>query len=363
MKVLVPKKSLAETLARVERIVPSRSSNPGLSLLRIDVNDSGMELSGSNMDVDIRARFAADAPGQGSYAVVGHVFSQVVRALPAEDVTLEFGEDDLQISSGTYATKLQLMSPASAPVLNFRAEHEGALGGAGFARALTAVKYAAAVADFQAVFRGVKLEMTDERTRAVATDGFRLAYYDLDEASGIAADIIVPARSIDELLRVLGDGEVKLALEPGQLSVEHGNYALNLKLMEAAFPDYERVIPKNFPVSITLDATYLSEAVARVALMADKTANNRVDLFIKDGELQITAEGSFGRSQEAISVMQEGTDSEIGLAYNSKYLVDALTPVGGDMRLSFSGSNSAPSVVTDLGDPSYLAMVVPLRTS
>lgn len=363
MKVLVPKKSLAETLARVERIVPSRSSNPGLSLLAIDVTETGMELSGSNMDVDIRARLAADAPGHGRYAVVGHVFSQVVRALPSDDVTLEFGDDELQIRSGGFATKLQLMAPDSAPLLTFTTDHQGQLDAAGLARALSAVKYASAVADFQAVFRGVKLELSDTRTRAIATDGFRLAYFDLAESSGLHADIIVPARSVEELLRVLGDGEVRLAIEPGQLNVEHGNYALNLKLMDGTFPDYERVIPKNFPVSITLGASRLSEAVARVALMADKTANNRVDLFIKDGELQITAEGSFGRSQEAIAVMQEGTDSEIVLAYNSKYLVEAVAPVAGDVRLSFSGTNSAPSVVTDVADPSYLAMVVPLRTS
>jgi DNA polymerase-3 subunit beta len=115
-------------------------------------------------------------------------------------------------------------------------------------------------------------------------------------------------------------------------------------------------------VSITLDAGRLSEAVARVAVMADKTANNRVDLFIKDGTLQITAEGSYGRSQEALDVSQEGSDPEIVLAYNAKYLVDALGPVNGDVRLSFSGTSSSPSVVADLGDPHYLAMVVPLRT-
>ena len=365
MKVLVPKKSLAETLARVERIVPSRSSNPGLSLLRIDVDEDGMELSGSNMDVDIRARFAVDSPGSASCAVVGHVFSQVVRALPSEDVAIDLGDGEMEISSGTFATRLQLMAPTAAPVLTFPTEHQGALDAGKLERALSAVKYAASVADFQAVFRGVKLELADGRTRSVATDGFRLAYYDLPESSGLAADIIVPARSVEELLRVLGDGEVKLGLEPGQLSVQHGNYALNLKLMDGTFPDYERVIPKRFPVSITLPAADLAEAVTRAALMADKTTNNRVDLFIKDGEVRITAEGSFGRSQETIPVMQEGTDSEIGVAYNSKYLVDALSRASGDVRLSFSfsGTEAAPSVVTDLSDPSYLAMVVPLKTS
>jgi len=61
--------------------------------------------------------------------------------------------------------------------------------------------------------------------------------------------------------------------------------------------------------------------------------------------------------------MQEGQDSEIAVAYNARFLVDALGPVGGDVRLMFSGASSSPSVVRDLADDNYLAMVVPLRTS
>jgi len=364
MKVHVPKKTLAETLAHVERIIPSRSSNPGLSLLRIDTTPEGIELSGSNMDIDIRSRFTADAQGEGSYALPAHVFSQVVRALPGDVVELAFDDKELDISSATFATKLQLMTPSSAPQLSFPEDLAGAVDAAALVKALTSVRYAAAVADYQAVFRGVKLELGPERTRAVATDGFRLAYYDLEQATGLEGEIVVPARSVDELGRILGEGEAQLGLFEGQLSARSGGFSLNLKLMDGTFPDYERIIPKTFPVSVTVDAPKLSEAVSRVALMADKTANNRVDLFVKDGTLQITAEGSYGRSQESMEVLQEGTDPEIALAYNAKYLVDALGPVAGDVRLSFSGGgpSSSPSVMADLGDPSYLAMVVPLRT-
>lgn len=364
MNVHVPKKILADTLAHVERIIPSRSSNPGLSLLRIDTTENGIELSGSNMDIDIRARFPADTQGQGSYALPAHVFSQVVRALPGDMVELAFGEKELDLSSGTFATKLQLMAPTSAPSLTFPDELDGALEAAALAKALGSVRYAAAVADYQAVFRGVKLELGAQTTRAVATDGFRLAYYHLDISSALEGDVVVPARSVDELVKILAEGEARIGLFEGQLSIRAGGFDLNLKLMDGAFPDYERIIPKTFPVSVTIDAPKLSEAVARVALMADKTANNRVDLFVRDGVLQITAEGSYGRSQESLDVLQEGTDPEIALAYNAKYLIDALGPAAGDVRLSFSGggSSSAPSVVADLGDPSYLAMVVPLRT-
>lgn len=362
MKVNVPKKVLADTLAHVERIIPSRSSNPGLSLLRIDVSENGIELSGSNMDIDIRARFPADVQAEGSYALPAHVFSQVVRALPGELVELDFEDTEVELTSATFNTKLQLVTASSAPELSFPTDFEGALEADLFGRALASVRYAAAVADYQAVFRGVKLELEDNKTRAVATDGFRLAYYNVEQSSGLDGDIIVPARSVDELVRMLDEGNARLQLGEGQISVASGVFTLNLKLMDGTFPDYERVIPTSFPVSITLEAGRLSEAVTRVAVMADKTANNRVDLFIKDGTLVITAEGSYGRSQEALDVSQEGSDPEIVLAYNAKYLVDALGPVHGDVRLSFSGTSSSPSVVADLGDPHYLAMVVPLRT-
>ena len=361
MKVQVPKKYLADTLGHVERIIPARSSNPGLSLLRIQLNDNELTFSGSNMDIDIQATLNADVTGSGQFALPAQVFGQIVRSLPGELVELSFNDTELDIASGTYATKLQLASVDAALQLNFPETYSGQLSASKLATALGRVRYAAAVAEYQAIFRGVKLELSDQMTRAVATDGFRLAYYNFDEPSGLDAELVIPARSVDELTKLLSDGDVLLNLSEGQLSLSNGPFKMNVKLMEGAFPDYERVIPAAFPVSITVDSTQLAESVSRVAVMADKTANNRVDLFIRDGTVQITAEGSYGRSQEALEVSQEGEESEIALAYNAKYLVDALGPLDGDLRFSFS-STTGSSVLVGLNDPNYLAVVVPLRT-
>lgn len=362
MNVQVPKKQLADSLGHVERIIPHRSSNPGLSLIKIELKEGNIVFSGSNIDIDIQASIRADVQGQGRFALPAQVFSQVVRALPGELVELAFHNEELEISSGSYATKLQLVDASAAPTVNFPQDYRGQFEAGQLAKALSHVRYAAAVAEYQAIFRGVKLELNDRRTRAVATDGFRLAYYHLNDPSGLDGDIVIPARSVEELTKLLHDGEVALELSEGLLSVSSGPYKLNVKLMEGNFPDYERVIPSQFPVSISVDTKILSEAVSRVAVMADKTANNRVDMFIKDGTLQITAEGSYGRSQEMLEVSQQGSESQIALAYNAKYLVDALHPLQGDLRFSFSGSTT-PSVLASLNDPSYLAMVVPLRTS
>ena len=360
MKVHVPKKQLADSLGHVERVIPGRSSNPGLSLMRIALSEKAMTLSGSNMDIDMEAKVAADVEGEGEFALPAQVFAQVVRALPGELVELTFKESELDISSGSYATKLQLTDASSAVILEFPESYEGSLQASELAAALSHVRYAAAVAEYQAIFRGVKLELNDKKTRTVATDGFRLAYYNFETPSGLEADIVLPARSVDELARLLGGGEAHLTIGEGQLSISNDDVRVNVKLMEGSFPDYERIIPSDFPVSVSLGAQQFADTVSRVAVMADKTANNRVDLFVKGGTLQITAEGSYGRSQEAIEVSQEGSDPEIVLAYNAKYLLDALAPVSGDLRLSFSGTTT-PSVMLSLKDPNYLAMIVPLR--
>jgi DNA polymerase III subunit beta len=360
MKVHVPRKYLADSLGHVERIIPSRSSNPNLSLLQLDLHEDSITLSGSNMDMDIEAKLAADGEGSGRYALPAHVFSQVIRALPGELVELTFSDTELAIESGSYGTKLQLAA-ASGSSLAFPREYPGSFEAAKLSRALAYVRYAAAVAEYQAIFRGVKLELNDKRSRAVATDGFRLAYYDLSIDSGLQADVVIPARSVDEMTKLLSDGEVKLAIGEGQMSFVNGPFKVNVKLMEGNFPDYSRVIPAKFPVSLMVDCKVLSEAVSRVAVMADKTANNRIDFFVKDGGMQITAEGSYGRAQEALEVAQEGSDPEIALAYNAKYLTDALMPIEGELKLSFSGTTS-PSLLTSQKDSNYLAMVVPLRT-
>jgi DNA polymerase III subunit beta len=362
MRTTVPRKQLADALGHVERIIPSRSSNPSLSLLQLDLGERSMTLSGSNLDIDIEAKIPADVESEGQYALPAHVFGQVVRALPGELVELTFNDTELEIVSGTYGTKLQLASTSSTTPLEFPLSYPGALEAGKLALALSNVRYAAAVAEYQAIFRGVKLELDDKKTRAVATDGFRLAYYNLPEASGLEGNVVIPSRSVEEIIKLLADGDVKLSLENGQLSLANGPFRANVKLMEGTFPDYNRVIPANFPISISVNAKQLAEAVSRVALMADKSANNRIDMFIKDGSLQITAEGSYGRSQEGLEVQQEGKESEMALAYNAKYLTDALTPAEGDVQLRFSGTTS-PSVFSSLKDPNYLAMVVPLRTS
>lgn len=362
VKLTLATKAFVEALARVERIVPSRSNHAGATLVAIDLTPGRVALSGTNLDLDVRAELDADVDGSGRYALPALVLAQVARALPDEHVTFEFGNEEVAIRSGTFDTKLRLVNADDAPRIAFPTRWDGELDGAALKRTLEHARYAAAVADYQAVFRAVRLELHPNHTRAIATDGFRLASHQSDAHSGLDTDLLVPARSVDELLKLLSDGPAKIALEGAQLTVASGPYTLNLKLMEGAFPDYQRVIPSTFALEIAVDALALAHAVARVAVMTDKAGNHRVDLTVAHGTLTITSEGAFGRAQEELAVQQQqGAQDSIGIAYNASFLSDAVAPIDGLVRLRFSGTTS-PTVIDAPNHPAYLAMVVPLRT-
>lgn len=374
MNVILPKNLLAEQIALLERVIPSRSSNPLLTYLGLAAAGEDLILFGSNGEVDLEVRLPAQVMGEGRYLVPSQPFFQLVRSLPGEVVELSL-ESELLLSSGRFRTRLSLAPMEGYPELLFPSPEEvsgdeafperTALSVEDLQKALSQVRYAASNEEYRAIFRGVQLEFSGKGLRAVASDGYRLALFDLPKPQPFARKAVVPARSVDEVVRVLkavGTGEVVLALGQGTLGLAVGQEGvrvrLAVRLMEGEFPDYERVIPKDFPLKVALEAEPFREALRRVSVLADKQ-NHRIDLLFQEGRALLSAEGDYGKGQEELAVSLSGTP--MGLAYNARYLLEALAPISGEAELLFSGPQS-PSLVRPLADAEgYQAVVVPLR--
>lgn len=378
MEVRIPKRTLAEGLSILERIIPSRSSNPILTYLPIELSDTGLTLRGTNGEVDIEVQLPAEIQGSGQVLVPAQTFSQIVRSAPGELVELIFGQgsegaksagasatgasatgERLELHSEAFNTQLSTTSPDGYPELSFGNPGTEKIAASRLAQAITRVRYAASTEEYRAIFRGVQLEMSPNGLRSVASDGFRLARYDLPLQLQ-TRKLVIPARSADEIVRVFKDarGEVAFAVGEGTLTLVGEAVRMAVKLMEGEFPDYARVIPQSFVLEATLTAEALRESLKRVAVLSDRN-NHRVNLLFNDGKLDIDAEGDYGRGREELSIDSSG-ESQLMVAYNAQYLIDALAPIEGAVRIKLSGPTS-PSVVQAVEDTGYLAVVVPLR--
>lgn len=360
MKITVTKKALTDALSLLERIIPTRS--PTLSALHVAATETALTLSGTSLEIDAQATVPAEVQNPQPFTVPAHLFAQIVRNLGGELATLTLEGGTLTIQAGGSTASLQTGEQDAYPPLTFPDGDSMIFNGPHLHAALDSVRYAASKETFQAVFRGVKLELRGDTARAVASDGYRIALCDFP-TGGQKPDtaLIIPFRSVDELTRAIANAEtVRLQHGDGQLTVQTDRVKMNIKLLDGEFPDYQRVIPKGFQLTATLPALALKEAVNRVAVLADKNANNRIEFLVEDGKLTLTAEGDYGRAQETLEVQQAGTEPAMSLAINARHVLDALTPIEGDVRLSFSGSTT-PAIFEPVSATGYRAVMVALR--
>lgn len=351
-----------DALGRVARIIPNRSANPGLTLVQIAFTPGAITLTGSSNDSSMQVRIPSDTQTEGSFAVPSAPLTQIINSIASDTIELASDGTTLHITGGSFKTRLQLYPRDQVMRITFPESLPGSMQAEDLTRLLENTRYAAAAADFQATFRGVNLEFKTHRTRAVATDGFRLAYYDAPPTHGLETTILVNAKNTIEITRAFNQGPVRIGVENNKLALENDTTKLTVNLMDGQFPDYERVIPAMFHATINLQANELIDSLARVALLAEGGANHRVDAHLRGGLLTLTGEGQYGSAKEELSVRQSGHAEELLLAVNAKYLTEALKPVDGPVTLNLN-PGSAPMTVKNDGDDKYLAMVVPLRTS
>ncbi len=360
MRAGVAKRALAEAAGVLERIAPSKPSQPVLAQLYLEALETGLRLRATNGEVDLELLVPAEVEGGGATLVPAALFGQLVRSLPAEYAELRLTPEGLELEGGSFATRIAVADPEAFPPFPEVPGPEGEVPSGALAKALARVRYAAAQEEYRAIFRGIQLELDDARLRAVATDGFRLALYDAEGGGALTAKFVLPARSADELVRLIKDAQVplKLAVGEGRLRVEGERFRTAIALMEGSFPDYQRVIPGQFVLEATLDAEALRQAIERLRVLADRQSQ-RVDLAFSEGALELAAEGEYGRGREALPAEVQG-EVPLVAAFNAHYLGDALKGLKGPVRFKLSGAQT-PSVLTSEEEPGYLAVVVPLR--
>lgn len=362
MNVVVTKKALDGALTSLTSVVPSRSSNPLLTAAHVTVTASGLTLRGTNLEIDLELHVPAETRGSGAFAVSAALFGQLVKNCPGSTVELSVQGNEVRIVSGGFDTRIQLADTDAYPPLVFPERVDATVQAEEWVRAQTHVRYAAATDAFQAVFRGLRVALGSGKLHMVGSDGYRLSTYGTPVAyDGPERVRIVPGRSADEIVRLFrAGGDLNVTFGEGVITLAGASGRMNVKLLDGEFPDYERVMPKAVIMSFTLAASTLKEAINRVAVLADKSANNRVEMLVSEGKLRLAAEGDYGRAQDVMDVTQAGDEERVSLAFNARHLLDALSPVVGDVTFEPSGLLT-PVRLTAQGDAGYVAVLLPLR--
>jgi DNA polymerase-3 subunit beta len=372
MKLSIPKPDLQRALGRIQAIVERRNSMPILANVLLDaVNDGGGTLivAATDLEVGIRSTQPAKVAKPGALTVSARKLFDVVRELPDEPVTLSATANSyLEILCGRARFSLAGASAEEYPSLpEFPSDRLVKIPAPVLSVMIERTIYAASVDETRYNLNGAYVEVDPAvgRLRLVATDGHRLAQADRavgPDVEGLTSGVIVPRKGLTEVKRLVDEDEadeVEIGFAANSGLVRRGGVTLVMRLIEGEFPDYRKVIPTGFTVTLTVATEILVHALRRVAVLSSERSR-AVKLELGDRKLTVSSNNpDLGEASEEIDVDYEGAPLTIG--FNVRYLLDAVSSLGAkEVRFGLRDGNS-PAQLQPTDDPDALAVVMPMR--
>ncbi|HWD28836.1 MAG TPA: DNA polymerase III subunit beta [Rhizomicrobium sp.] len=371
MKINVERGAFLKALSHVQSVVERRNTIPILSNVLIEAGKGQLKLTATDLDIEIVESIPADVLRNGSATAPAHMLYDIVRKLPdgsqvqAELLTSEGGR--LAVSAGTVRFELACLPKEDFPQMAAGAlPHRFRLAADDLKRLVDKTRFAMATDETRFYLMGIHLHATkdkDKVLRAVATDGHRLARFELDlpDGAGEMPGIIIPRKTVTELRRLLDDAEgaIEVSLSDTKIQFTFGGVELTSKLIDGTFPDYQRVIPSGNDKSLALESKEFSHSVDRVStISADK--GRAVKLAVSKDKVTLSVVNpESGTATEELGATYSAAALEIG--FNAKYLLDITGQIEGkEIRFLLSDAGS-PTIIEDADDKRSLYVLMPMR--
>ncbi len=373
MKFKINKDHFTNGLQQVLNVVATRSTMPILSNVLIEAADGHISLTTTNLDLGIRCRIKADVETPGGLTLPVRKLATIVRELPQADVFVEAGDNNqAKITSGGSLFKIMGISTEEFPPLpTFENRHVFELTQDEIVNMLKSVSYGQSTDENRYILNGVYFNFADDKLTLVATDGRRLALTALetDITEDNAGSLILPAKTVAELERLLGKGEkVKIAFNDRQVAFEiaigeEGDTGLVdqlylvSKIVEGNYPNYRQVIPKETEHRVKIERELMLECVHRAALVTSDKSNS-VKLKVSKNLLEISGSSSeYGESHESMAIAYDGP--EVQVAFNPQFLMEPLKALTKDEVFFEFKDELSPGLFKTLDN--FICVIMPLR--
>lgn len=363
MNLTITRSNLQRAVSAVTACIPAKSSLPVLSNVLVECVGDGVRVSGTDLDLWLRATVPAEVKTPGSITVPGKMLEQLARELRDAPVGLQVQGEQLDVSCGRSQFKLHGLAAEEFPSLPDVDFSEGWTVAAEKLRELIdRTVFAASTEESRPVLNGVLWELRDQEMRMVATDARRLARMAVPAESGAAEakDFIVPPPALTHVNRLGAEDDVQVAASGNHLGFRLGPNEVYTRLIEGTYPNYDQVIPKDNERVARVARADMERAVRRMAVMTSDRGGT-VKLSFAPERMHINvATSDLGEARDELDMEYTGEPLEIG--FRASFLQDALKAMPSDeVKMAFKTSEHAATIEPADGDPDYISLVMPVR--
>jgi len=353
---------LVEMLAGVVNALPNKTTYAILANLKLEVNAGKLALTGTDLDTHVRKTFKLEGESEDGLTVLpGKKLADIVREISAPKVDIFTKELTVHVHGGGAKASFSGLDPAEfpeAPALPEGVVLEFPL--ATLLEHFDTVSYAVSKDDSRPAMTGVNWEVSKTETRMVGTDGHRLGFISQKGKYPGKIKVIIDPKVVGLFPR--GEEKVTVHMDPTRVGFVFENTTIITRVVEGPYPDYERVIPKDYPARAILDMDLFSAILRRALVFAHPLGRLVAFQFGKD-RLKVEAETpDVGRFEEEVECKYQGEGVRIG--FNGSYVLEILRHMTGDavlVELSNPLSAGLFKPVTPRPDTEEMFLVMPIR--
>ena len=383
MKLSCLQENLNRGLNVVGRAVAARTTLPITNNILLATDQSRLKLAATNLEMAITCWIGAKIEEEGAITVPARLLSEFISALPSEkyergekgpetvNINLSPRTKTLELKCARFEARISGVDAKDFPPIpkveegiSTKAEVDT------FQQGINQVAFAAAAEESRPVLTGVDAQFKDDVLTLAAADGFRLAVFRLSLATPVEkpTEVIIPARSLAELNRLMADQEeaVEMTVNPNksQALFRLKDIELVSQLVQGTFPNYTQLIPQNYNTRMIVSVDEFLRATKTASIFA-RDGSGIVRLVVTPGaakapgKLTVSARSEeIGDDVGEIDATVEGEESKI--AFNGKYLTEVLSVLH-ETQVALETTNpSSPGVIRPVGSDNYLHVVMPM---
>jgi DNA polymerase-3 subunit beta len=372
MKVTVLRATLIKPLQMISGVVEKRQTLPILSNILLMVKDQHLSLTATDLDIELIGSIVLEeACEPGSTTVSARKLLDICRALPDDallDISLE--GDQLILRSGASRFALTTLPAQEFPNIESDLPFPARLtiSQARLRKLIGKMYFAMGQQDVRHYLNGALFDINQGVMKCVATDGHRLAYSSIEEvevANNVAVKVILPRKSVLELMRLLDQNKeenIVVCIGDSHFRIISPDFTFTSKLINAQYPDYTKLIPRNVENTATANREAVKQALVRASILSNEKFRG-IRLHLDQNKLRIVANNpEQEEAEEIVDLEYEGNGLEMG--FNAAYLLDVVSTIASDMmRWSFTDPKSGVLIEsTDQADKTHsLYVVMPMR--
>ncbi len=367
MKIFCAQRDLDYALNIVNKAISPNNTLPVLNNILLKAEGKRLHFFSTNLEIAISCYIEADVRAEGSITVPAKLITSYISLLTDEKVELTLTEGlNLSVNSSSSHTKIKGINADEFPLIpKVEKEQEFSLKVDDLSVAITETVFAASTNSSRPVLSGVFLVVEPKEVKFVSTDSYRLAEKKIMPLvkPENSTSCIVPAKTMMELGKILSkseEKEVRVTVSKNQILFSFDGIELISRLVDGKFPDYEKIIPKEFKTKFEVSVEDLSLVLKRVSLFARENNNSVKISATNDGKLTVSSEETkVGEEKAEVVIKIDGEDNKISL--NAQFLLDVLTYISDDKIVFTMNDKVSPAVITPVSKGEYVYVIMPLK--